>query len=105
MGVAFLRQTTQPEGIRLGEMLIDDMQKYRGGEPAVESVTIIGPYDATGLSETASRQKIFTCQPGSPQDETACAREILSLFGAPRLSPAGDGCRDRGLGQPVQDGQ
>ena len=78
LGVAFLKQTTQPEGIRLGEMLIDDMQKYRGGDPAVESVTIIGPYDATGLSETASRQKIFTCRPGSQQDESACAREILS---------------------------
>ena len=78
LAVTFLQQTTQPEGIRLGEMLLADVEKYRGGEPGVESVTIIGPYNSTGLGETLSRQKIFVCQPGAPQDEPACATQILS---------------------------
>ena len=96
LAVTFLKQTTQAEGIRLGEMLLADVEKYRGGEPGVESVTIIGPYNTSGLGETLSRQKIFVCQPGASQpggsqpggsqpggsqDDPAtrdCARRILS---------------------------
>jgi cytochrome c5 len=78
LGVAFLKQTTQAEGIQLGEMLLADIEKYRGGDPGIESVTIIGPYDSKGLGETLSRQKIFVCHPGGAQEEQPCARRILS---------------------------
>ena len=41
-------------------------------------VSIVGPYDVVGVSETASRQRIFGCHPTDGVDESICAREILS---------------------------
>jgi hypothetical protein len=48
----------------------------------VDGVTVRGPFNPTGVSETLSRQKVFVCHPagrpeGRPlQDERACARRI-----------------------------
>jgi hypothetical protein len=53
----------------------------RGDDPTVANITIGGPYDATGVGETPSRNKIFVCRPTSSRDEAACAREILSTLG------------------------
>ncbi len=39
---------------------------------------IIGPSNVSGVSETASRQKIFTCRPTSPVEERPCAESILT---------------------------
>jgi hypothetical protein len=59
----------------------------------IQRLEINGPFTATGLSETPSRQKIFTCAPQSPADdagrdargratqdaaEAKCAREIVT---------------------------
>ena len=43
----------------------------------MHSVSIAGPYDSTGVSNTPSRQKIFTCQPEALAEQDACAREII----------------------------
>jgi hypothetical protein len=48
------------------------------GNPAIESVSIGGPHDAVAPRDTASRRKIFICQPSRPQDEPACVTAILS---------------------------
>ena len=48
--------------------------------PAVESVEILGPYDASPPAATPSRERIFTCRPARPEEETRCAREILSAL-------------------------
>ena len=45
--------------------------------PHVKDFSIVGPYNVTGISETASRKKIFTCRPTSAADEAACAGKIL----------------------------
>ena len=50
--------------------------------PHLRDLIIKGPYNITGLSDTASRQKIFSCRPTAPSEETACAREIVSHLGA-----------------------
>jgi mono/diheme cytochrome c family protein len=50
-------------------------------EPYLSSVTISGPFDATGAGDTASRRRLLVCQPanGAPSGEEAgCARTILS---------------------------
>ena len=39
---------------------------------------ITGPRNVTGVSETASRQKVFTCRPTSPAEERPCAESILT---------------------------
>ena len=46
--------------------------------PHLRSLRIIGPYNPTGVSETPSRQRIFTCRPTSPDQARPCAEEIVS---------------------------
>jgi mono/diheme cytochrome c family protein len=45
--------------------------------PHVKDFSIVGPYNVTGISDTASRRKIFTCRPTSAADEAACAGRII----------------------------
>ena len=49
-------------------------------QPGVYSVTVTGPFDATGPGDTPSRQRIFTCRPATAGEERACAEEILSTL-------------------------
>ena len=78
VGVTFLQESAKPEGRYMPPLLHDDMAKYKGGDPMVDVVTIIGPYDAKGSGDTVSRRKIFTCTPAAAKDEEPCARKILS---------------------------
>ncbi len=84
VGVAFLKETSVPEGPLQPRMTQYDYAQYKGGEPAVGSVVIGGPYDAIGLGETPSRRKIFVCRPtdspASSEDEESCAKKILSTL-------------------------
>src|SRR5204862_4892382 len=41
-----------------------------------------GPYKITGISETPSRQKVFTCRPTTSSEERPCARQILARLSA-----------------------
>jgi hypothetical protein len=50
--------------------------------PHLRDLAITGPYDPTGVSETPSRRKIFTCRPASPEEELACAESIVSRLGS-----------------------
>jgi hypothetical protein len=45
--------------------------------PHMRDMTILGPQQVTGVSETISRQKIFTCRPTSGNEEETCAAQIL----------------------------
>ncbi len=46
--------------------------------PHLRDLAIRGPYEPTGVSETPSRRKIFTCRPAAPGAELGCAREIIT---------------------------
>ncbi|MEZ5284245.1 MAG: DUF1592 domain-containing protein [Vicinamibacterales bacterium] len=46
--------------------------------PHLRDLIIVGPYGATGVSDTASRKKIFSCRPTSALDERPCARQIVA---------------------------
>ena len=46
--------------------------------PHLKTVSITGPFDVSGLAESNARQQIFTCRPAATEDETTCAREIIS---------------------------
>jgi hypothetical protein len=50
------------------------------GYPQVESVSISGPYKATGPGDTPSRRQIFVCRPATAADELPCAKTILSTL-------------------------
>ena len=45
--------------------------------PHLKDLSVVGPYRTTGVSATASRNKIFTCRPTTPGEEPTCAREIV----------------------------
>jgi len=45
--------------------------------PHVKDFSIVGPYNVTGISDTVSRRKIFSCRPTSVADETTCASRIV----------------------------
>ena len=57
-----------------------DLQNMNG-VPTLDYVDIIGPYNATGPGDTASRQKIFSCYPGNEGEEASCAQQILFALG------------------------
>src|SRR5581483_2280795 len=44
--------------------------------PHLRDLGIDGPYHATGVSETPSRRRIFSCHPPTSDRELPCAREI-----------------------------
>ena len=49
--------------------------------PHLRDLLITGPFDATGVSETPSREAIFSCRPLSADEARPCADEILSRLG------------------------
>ncbi|HEV7714767.1 MAG TPA: DUF1592 domain-containing protein, partial [Steroidobacteraceae bacterium] len=46
--------------------------------PRILKVDLKGPINATGVSETPSRNKIFSCRPANAAAEQACAEQILA---------------------------
>lgn len=50
-----------------------------GGASAIPltSIEVQGPFNPAGLSATPARERVFTCYPASPDEETSCAREII----------------------------
>ena len=46
-------------------------------QPAVFSVTIVGPSTWSGAGPTPSRERIFTCEPQAQSEEESCAESIL----------------------------
>ncbi|MCC6316672.1 MAG: DUF1592 domain-containing protein [Gemmatimonadaceae bacterium] len=59
-----------------------------GSEPGITNfahlrdMTVTGPYNPTGVSETASRRKIFSCRPLAAAEARPCAEKIVSTLGA-----------------------
>jgi hypothetical protein len=47
-------------------------------QPAIYSISIIGPYDAKGPGDTPSRRRIFVSHPDAPAQEDAAAKRILA---------------------------
>ena len=57
----------------------------------LQRVTILGPFDVTGVSETPTRRAIFTCRPTSPESARPCAESIVSrLVSQAYRRPASD---------------
>ena len=46
--------------------------------PHLMSLTLEGPHNPTGVSDFASRRRVFTCRPTGPSEEEPCARSIIS---------------------------
>jgi hypothetical protein len=48
----------------------------------LSELVVKGPYNPTGVSETASRRRIFTCRPTSPEEAAPCAEKIVTRLGS-----------------------
>ncbi|MCA1584910.1 MAG: DUF1592 domain-containing protein [Acidobacteria bacterium] len=46
--------------------------------PHLQDMVIAGPMTVTGVSDTPSRRRIFSCRPTAAAEEASCAREILA---------------------------
>jgi len=49
-------------------------------QPALYSISVTGPFNASGPGDTASRERIFVCHPQKASEEDACAKRILSAL-------------------------
>ena len=80
----------------IGHSIADTQIGSQAGVTALAHLrdfTVTGPYNPTGVSETPSRRRIFTCRPTSADEARPCAERILaSLGGAAYRRPlaAGD---------------
>ncbi len=50
------------------------------GRPHIETLTIAGPYNASGPGDTPSRERVFSCRPTTRSQEDACAQKIVSTL-------------------------
>jgi len=85
VAVAFLRRTPDLiEQVREPFLNPEAPSGTGGGPtgllPSVASVTIAGPFEATGPGDTPSRRRVFVCTPKRPADEAPCAKTILSTL-------------------------
>jgi len=48
--------------------------------PHLHSITVTGPFNATGAAQPASH-RVFVCRPAAAAGEEACVRRIVSTFG------------------------
>ncbi len=48
----------------------------------LRDLSIVGPFDVTGVSDNPTRRRIFTCRPTSADEEAPCAESIISRLAA-----------------------
>jgi hypothetical protein len=54
---------------------------YNGrNQAAIFSVSVAGPFNASGPGDTPSRRRIFECRPAKAADEPACAKAIVTTL-------------------------
>lgn len=46
-------------------------------QPAIYSLTIIGPYGSSGAGDSPSRRRVLVCEPADESSEDACAERIV----------------------------
>jgi mono/diheme cytochrome c family protein len=86
VSVSFLRQHIEPEGVLQPPQrgFARTTNELYFGEPAVDSLLIGGPYEASVAHDTPSRRKIFVCHPSARPAlraaEEDCARRILTTL-------------------------
>ncbi len=84
LAVTFLRRSYAESDARTLQYQAGDDRRpanpLEGGQHRVQAVhafQVKGPVKITGMSDSESRKKIFTCKPESAADERACAQKII----------------------------
>jgi mono/diheme cytochrome c family protein len=89
IGAAFIARSEAPNPTRLQPFVRSSTDtRDTSGHPHFDTLTITGPFRATGPGDTPSRRRIFSCVPASAKGsggagpvsragEDACARQII----------------------------
>ena len=51
-----------------------------GGLPRLRTVSVRGPFNVKGVSNSPSRERVFVCRPATAAEEPACAQRIFSTL-------------------------
>jgi hypothetical protein len=74
----FIENMTVKDTVRLQPFLRSSADNFDwAGRPHIQTFTITGPFNATGVGDTPSRREIFTCRPENRRQERNCAERIL----------------------------
>jgi hypothetical protein len=83
---AFIRQMDGPyeDLIRPNEWSLTGTEASYGTTslPHLMSLTLEGPHNPVGVSDTPTRRRIFTCRPTSADEEEPCSEQILAGLAA-----------------------
>ncbi len=80
VGFTFIERPDQEQNV-WRPVLRETLEAHNpSGIPRLRTGNIEGPYNVTGIGETPSRRRIFTCMPASAAEEAPCAEEILSTL-------------------------
>jgi hypothetical protein len=69
----------------IGHSIADTQIGSQGGVTIVSHMqmfAVTGPYNPTGVSETPTRKRIFSCRPTAPAEASPCAEKIVGRLGA-----------------------
>jgi mono/diheme cytochrome c family protein len=96
IGAAFIARSDAPNPTRLQPFIRSSTDtRDTSGHPHFDTVTVTGPFKATGPGDTPSRRRILTCRPESRRSsadsqasEDGCARQIIARLA--RLAYRGD---------------
>ncbi|MFN5599539.1 MAG: DUF1592 domain-containing protein, partial [Gemmatimonas sp.] len=69
----------------LGHSIADTQIGAQAGitvQAHIQNFAITGPYNPTGVSDTPSRRRIFSCRPLAPAETRPCAERIINKLGA-----------------------
>jgi hypothetical protein len=81
VSVTFLQQSQIAGPGRFQHYIRSSVDNFDwSGQPHIQFLTINGPFGVTGLGDTPSRRRIFTCHPANARAETACAKQILTTL-------------------------
>ena len=78
VGFTFIERPAQEQNIWKPVLRSSQEAHNPSGMPRLRNGIIEGPYNPTGVSATASRQRVFVCTPKTAAQEPACADQILS---------------------------
>ena len=75
----FIENMAVKDTVRLQPFLRSSADNFDwAGRPHIQTFAVTGPFNPTGVGDTASRREIFTCRPTTPKRERDCATQILS---------------------------
>jgi len=92
VGAAFLQKPAAQGGSRLQPFMRSTLiATDHLGLPHVENITISGPFNPTGVSDTPTRRRLFVCRPASASAKASAG----SRRGSREIEASEDGCANK----------